>query len=205
MIPAIVLAAGTSSRYGGGNKLLADFDGQPLLVRSVARLQPARRPIIIVTGHQAGRVRHCLRPAFAHAANLRFVHNRQYREGMASSLRRGISALPVATAKAFLCLGDMPGIDTRLLHRLALAWQPNVDVARPVCRGKPGHPVLIHSRLFAAFETLSGDRGAKAILANVPAARQKRLPWHAGCLVDTDTPRMLRRTKLQLGHINSRL
>lgn len=205
MIPAIVLAAGTSSRYGSRNKLLTRFNDRPLLVHSVGQLRPAARPIIVVTGHQAGRIRHCLRQAFGPSAHIRCAHNAAYRDGMAGSLRRGIAALPAATTKVFLCLGDMPGVDAPLLRRLALAWQPQLDVVRPMWRGRPGHPVLIHARLFAALARLSGDRGAKAVLAGVPAARQKRVPWHAGCLIDTDTPNRLRRAELQTAHINSRL
>lgn len=203
MTPAIVLAAGLSSRYAGGNKLLADFNGWPLLVHVVARLRPAARPIIVVTGHKANRVRACLRRTFGPTARIRVVHNRRYRGGMASSLQTGIRALPAGASKAFLCLGDMPGVDARLLRRLNQSWQQDVDVVRPVCHGKPGHPVLISRRLFGAFETLSGDRGAQSILATLPAARQKRVPWHAGCIIDTDTPAALRRARLRLARIRA--
>jgi len=205
LTPAVLLAAGTSSRYGCGNKLLARFGGRPLLVHCITQLRPAARPIIVVTGHQASHIHRCLRQAFGHGGHVRCVHNAHYRAGMASSLRRGIAALPPATTKAFLCLGDMPAVDASLLRRLTLAWQPELDVVRPQWRGQPGHPVLIHARLFAAFNDLYGDRGAKAILARVPSTRQKRVPWHAGCLLDTDTPAMLRRAELQSTHINSNL
>lgn len=205
MTPAVVLAAGTSSRYAGGNKLLAEFDGQPLIVRVVARLQPAAHPIVIVTGHQASRVRRCLQQGFGNSGTFRFVHNRDYRAGMAGSLRLGVRALPSAATKAFVCLGDMPGVDARLLRRLCSAWAADVDVVRPVCRRRPGHPVLVSARLSAGFDTLSGDQGAKSILADIPEQRQRHVPWHAGCILDADTPASLRRAELQCRRIASSL
>lgn len=204
MTPAVVLAAGTSSRYAGGNKLLADVHGLPLVVRVVAGLRPAARPIVLVTGYQAHRVRRCLRLAFGRTAELRLIHNRHYRDGMAGSLKLGLGGLPSGTSKAFLCLGDMPGVDARLLRRLERVWRPELDFVRPVCRRRPGHPVLVSARLFAAFETLSGDRGARAVLAAVPARRQRRVPWHAGCIIDADTPAALRRAGLRLGRVGAR-
>lgn len=198
MTPAVVLAAGSSSRYAAGNKLLADIGGVPLLVRILTQIRPVACPIVVVTGHQAWRVRRLVRQWLGHAPDLRFVHNHRYREGMASSLKLGVASLPPGASKAFLCLGDMPGVDTRLLRRLRMAWQPDLDVVRPACRGRPGHPVLVSARLFPAFETLSGDYGAKSILATVPTVRQKRVAWHAGCIIDTDTPAALRRAALWL-------
>lgn len=198
MTPAIVLAAGTSSRYPGRNKLLVPIDGLPVIVRVVAALRAAACPVVVVTGHQAMRVRVIVRTVFGHAAAIRFAHNRRYAEGMAGSLRVGIRALPNGATKAFLCLGDMPGIDGHLLHCLLRAWRPGLDVVRPVCRRRPGHPALVSARLFPAFKTLSGDRGAKAVLATVPVERRKHVPWHAGCLMDTDTPAALRYVQLQL-------
>lgn len=198
MTPAIVLAAGTSSRYGNDNKLLARLHGRALITHVVARLQPARRPVIVVTGHQAGRLRLALRQQLGHPPRLRLVHNPHFRDGMAASLRLGIGALPARARGVFICLGDMPCIDARLLQRLERARHTGVDVVRPVCRGRPGHPVLVHRRLLPAFQGLSGDRGARAILAAVPAERRRRLPWHDGCLVDADTPTALRRAARHL-------
>lgn len=193
--PAVVLAAGLSSRYPVGNKLLAGFGGQSLMAHVIEQIMPAADPVIVVTGHQAGRLRQVLRQAFDHADKLHFVHNPSYRDGMAGSLRLGIAALPASAPKAFLCLSDMPGIDARLLQRLSRAWQPELDFVRPVCRKRPGHPVLVSRRLFTAFESLTGDAGAKPVLAQVPCERQRRIPWHEGCILDTDTPAALRRAQ----------
>lgn len=203
MTPAVVLAAGTSSRYAGGNKLLADFHGLPLLVRSIALLCPAARPIVVVTGHDAARVRRCIRAAFSHAPAIRLVHNSGYRDGMGSSLRLGVGALPAMAPRTFLCLGDMPGVDARLLRRLKCAWQSNLDIIRPVFQSRPGHPVLISRRLLPAFESLTGDQGARTIVDAVPEQRQKCVPWHAGCIIDTDTPAAMRRARLRFGHIQA--
>ncbi|HLQ85648.1 MAG TPA: nucleotidyltransferase family protein [Salinisphaeraceae bacterium] len=205
LLPVIVLAAGTSSRYGCSNKLLADFDGLPLLARVISMLQPAARPLIVVTGHQAQRVRRSMRQALGHVPHLRWVHNPHYRQGMASSLRLGINALPAEASKVCICLGDMPGVDARLLRRLQALWHPELDVVRPSCRSRPGHPVLLSARLFPALQALAGDGGAKSVVARVPAARRRQVPWHVGCILDTDTPAALRHARLQCRRIANRL
>lgn len=203
MTPAVVLAAGTSSRYAGGNKLLADFQGLPLLVRTIALLLPAARPIVVVTGHDAARVRRCIRATFGQSGDIRLIHNSDYRDGMGGSLRLGVGALPPMAPRAFLCLADMPGVDARLLRRLKCAWRANLDIIRPVFQGRPGHPVLISRRLFPAFEALTGDQGARTIIAAVPEHRQQCVPWHAGCVLDTDTPAAMRVARLRFRHIHA--
>lgn len=202
---AVVLAAGRSSRYPGRNKLLQPVEGLPMVVRVVAVLRAAACPVVVVTGHQATRVRAALRQAFIAAPAIRHVHNQRYAQGMASSLQVGIRALPNGVTKAFLCLGDMPGVDAHLLRRLQQTWRPGLDVVRPVCRRRPGHPVLVSARLFPAFASLSGDCGAKPVLATVPPERCQRVAWHAGCIMDTDTPAALRNVQLRLSRNQGRL
>lgn len=197
MIPAIVLAAGTSSRYGADNKLLASIRGQPLVTRVVTSVRPVARPIIVVTGHQADRVRSAIEDAIGEDRNLRFVHNRRYREGMASSLKLGVARLPTGTRAAFVCLGDMPCIDAQLLRRLRARWHSGLDVVRPMYQDRPGHPVLVSAHLFDLFEALTGDRGAQKVLASIPDGRKEYVAWHAGCVADADTPVALRRLALR--------
>ncbi|HVL73390.1 MAG TPA: NTP transferase domain-containing protein, partial [Beijerinckiaceae bacterium] len=89
-IAAVVLAAGQSRRMGGPNKLLARIDGVPLVRRTAdAALMSDTGPVIVVTGHQAEAVRAALA-----GLDLRFVHNPDYPEGLSTSLRAGIRAVP---------------------------------------------------------------------------------------------------------------
>ena len=91
-IAALVLAAGRSSRMGGPNKLLAEIGGRPL-VRIVTEqvLASRARPVIVVTGHQ----REGVEAALADLP-VEFVHNAAFADGLGTSLKAGIGALPAS-------------------------------------------------------------------------------------------------------------
>ena len=102
---AIVLAAGAGVRFGGG-KLLAPYQGAPLLHAALAAAQAAPvRSVTVVTGAGAEAVSAAVR---AFAPEIRIVHATDHAEGMAASLRAGVATLAVDTEGAFLFLGDMP-------------------------------------------------------------------------------------------------
>ena len=95
-VDAIVLAAGRSSRMGGPNKLMALFEGRPL-VRLTAETARASRAgeVVVVTGHQDERVAAALA-----GLDVRLAHNRDYQSGLASSLKTGVRAIsPDAPAR----------------------------------------------------------------------------------------------------------
>src|SRR5687768_1206127 len=112
---AIVLAAGSARRFGGG-KLLAPFEGRPLLHHALAAARVAG-PVTVVTGADAEAVAVC---AQAFDPAIRLVHASGHAEGMAASLRAGIAAVPQAAA-AFVFLGDMPRVPHGVLAPLARA------------------------------------------------------------------------------------
>src|SRR5262249_7736818 len=110
-IAAVVLAAGRSTRMGGPNKLLAEIGGRPL-VRIAAEQALASRagPVIVVTGHQRDKVEQVLG-----GLSVRLVHNADYAQGLGTSLRTGIAAVPADADGAIVCLGDMPQVDAALI------------------------------------------------------------------------------------------
>src|SRR4051812_4976596 len=113
-VVCIVLAAGRSTRMGAANKLSADVGGKPMVRHAVeAALASAASPVLVVTGHQAEEVRAALT-----GLAVRFVHNRDYAAGLASSLKAGIGALPEGAVGALVLLGDMPQITAADLDRL---------------------------------------------------------------------------------------
>lgn len=161
-LAAIVLAAGLSSRMGGENKLLKALDSKPLLahcLHTVASL--GLGDAVVVTGRgrtDVGRL--------AAAAGLREVHNQDYKIGMATSIRAGVSALAPTVEAAFIVLGDMPFVAADDYKLLADAWhsQPQPGICRPVYDGKGGHPVLFARGFFAELQQLTGDEGAAPVL-----------------------------------------
>ena len=185
-IAAIVLAAGQSSRMAPHHKLLLpDRGGKPMIARVVDNLlsSPAR-PILVVVGHRADDIEAALagRP-------VGFVRAADYAEGLAASLRAGIAALPEDTRAALIALGDMPLVTARVIGRLIDAYDPDEGrlIAVPTHHGRQGNPVLWDRRFFPEMATLSGDSGARRLLAaHLEAIVEVEMPEDA-VLRDFDT------------------
>jgi molybdenum cofactor cytidylyltransferase len=164
---AIVLAAGTGSRFGGG-KLLAPWAGGVLLDGALAAAfaAPAGR-VIVVTGADGEAVTQAAQ-AFArrtgHEARLTIVHAGDYAEGMGASLRRAAAELRADCAGIFVLLGDMPRVSHAVLAPLAQAVRAGAPAAAPTFEGRRGHPVVIGASLLPQLLTLTGDAGARSIL-----------------------------------------
>ncbi|ABD87199.1 NTP transferase domain-containing protein [Rhodopseudomonas palustris] len=194
-VAAIVLAAGRSTRMGGPNKLLAELNGTPL-VRIVVDQALASKAgeVIVVTGHQADKVEAALR-----GLKVRLVHNADFAQGLASSVKAGIAAVPTAADGAVICLGDMPLVDSRLLDRLIDAFAPDRGalIAVPVSDGRRGNPVLWSRRFFAELMTLDGDIGARHLIAKHSEAVAEVTVDGAGAFLDIDTPQALEDARRQ--------
>ncbi len=162
-VAAIVLAAGRSTRWGADNKLLKEIGGKPMVRHAVeAALQSKAGPVIVVTGHEADAVRSAL-----DGLDVRVVHNPDYREGLSTSLKAGIAAVPETANAAIVCLGDMPLVAPRHIDRLIAAFNPAEGraICVPVLSGKRGNPVLWGADFFADMAALTGDIGAKHLMS----------------------------------------
>jgi molybdenum cofactor cytidylyltransferase len=188
-IGIIVLAAGRSSRMGTRNKLTEEIDGKPIVHRVVqAALESRARPIVVVTGHQADDVKSRL-----NGLDVKVVHNPDYAEGMSTSLRAGISALPKGLDGAIVALGDMPEVQAAHLDRLIAAFEPKEgrSIVVPVFHGRRGNPVLWGAEHFPAMMAVEGDVGARQVLAeNAESIVEVDLKSNA-VLIDVDTPEAL--------------
>jgi len=185
-IAAIVLAAGRSSRMGR-NKLLLDWNGKPIVAHVLDKLAGMGfAETIVVTGHQAGKVKAALeaRPG------LKLVEARDHATGMAASLKAGLKSLSPEIDAALVILGDMPQISADLLKRLIGAYQPleGRAIVLPVADGKRGNPVLFDRRFFAEMLQLEGDVGARHIIGgNAELVAEVPAPAHE-IFMDVDTP-----------------
>ena len=188
-ISAVVLAAGRSTRMGGPNKLLAELDGRKL-VRSVTEqaLASKARDVIVVTGHQAELVEKALA-----GLNVKFVRNRDFAKGLASSVKAGIAAVPRQADGAVICLGDMPLISADLIDRLIDAFAPDRGnlIAVPVSDGRRGNPVLWARRFFSDLMVLDGDVGARHLIARHNETVAEVPVEGEGAFLDIDTPQAL--------------
>jgi molybdenum cofactor cytidylyltransferase len=185
-IAAIVLAAGRSTRMGGPNKLLAELNGKPL-VRIVTdqALASKASEVIVVTGHQADQVKAAL-----HGLDVTLLHNPDYAQGIASSVKAGIAAVPANVDGAVICLGDMPLVGSNLIDRLIESFAPDRGalIVVPSSEGRRGNPVLWSRRFFPELMTLDGDIGARHLIGKHAEAVTEIAVEGAGAFLDIDTP-----------------
>jgi len=188
-IGAVLLAAGQSRRMGGPNKLLAELDGVPMVARVAQRLLASRaRPIIAVLGNQGDAVDTALGKL-----PVERVRNPDFADGLSTSLKRGIAALPPDLDGTLVCLGDMPLISGRHIDRLIAAFNPleGRAIVVPTRRGKRGNPVLWSKRLFPEMAALAGDVGAKHLIGEHAEFVAEVEMDDDAILVDIDTPEAL--------------
>ncbi len=188
-IGAILLAAGRSTRMGAHNKLLAQIDGKPVLRHAAdALIAAGLAPIITVTGHMATEIALALK-----GADMTYVHNPDFADGMASSLKTGLAALPPELDGVVIALGDMPAITAHDIARLIAAFDPGQSrgIVVPRFEGKRGNPVLFATRYVDDMLSLAGDTGARqVILRNAQDVVEVALD-NPGILLDLDTPEAL--------------
>ena len=184
-IAALLLAAGQSSRMGS-NKLLAEVDGRPMVARVAQRLLSSHaRPIVAVLGNEAVRV-----DAALGKLPVERVRNLAFAEGLSSSLKAGLAALPPDIDGVLVCLGDMPLVAGRDLDRLIAAFNPleGRAIVVPTRHGKRGNPVLWAKRFIPEMAELAGDVGAKHLIGEHAELVAEIEMDSDGVLVDIDTP-----------------
>lgn len=159
-VAAIILAAGASERFGRP-KLLVDWRGKPLIahVADVVLASPAR-PVIVVVGAHESAIRSALgdRPA-------QVVVNPNWAEGMSTSVRAGLAALPPNIEGVLFVLADQPNLTPDLLNRLIARFaETGAPMVEPRWGDRPGNPVLFGRELFGELMQLTGDRGGRPLI-----------------------------------------
>lgn len=198
-LTAIVLAGGRSQRMGTPNKLLLEIDGQPVLARVLRAFAVIPDfEIIVVTGAERTRVAEAVQHH-----DVRCVHNRAYRSGMASSIRCGVRAAAPTTAGYAICPGDLPLLTAATVRRIGEAFTAHEGPRRivlPTCEGRPGHPVVFGRSFRTALLQLEGDRGARPILQRHEQAIGSVDVEDEGIFRDVDTPEALRAVRKRIHH-----
>ena len=195
-IAAILLAAGRSTRMGGPNKLLAEIGGRPLVrITAEQALASRARPVIVVTGHQRDKVEAALK-----GLDVRTVHNPNFAEGLSTSVKTGLAAVPETADGAIVCLADMPQVTAPLIDKLVGAFDPERGalVVIPTIDGKRGNPVVWARRFFPELMGLDGDVGARHLIGRYPEAVAEVALTDTAALVDVDTPEAFDRVKAEL-------
>ena len=160
MISAILLAAGQSKRMNGENKLTKKIQGNPLIKLSVKNiLASSIDELIVVLGYQ----KEIIEKLIDKHEKIKFVFNKDFESGMASSIKTGIDNLSDKTGAFFICLGDMPMVSHDIYNQL-IESKDNKEIIVPTYKGQQGNPVLFDKSMKETVMNITGDVGAKKIL-----------------------------------------
>jgi molybdenum cofactor cytidylyltransferase len=163
-VGAIVLAAGSSTRMSGPQKLLLEFDGRPMIKGVIEAASDGGCHQILVV-YSSDEVKNAV------GGDAELVHNPRAHTGMASSLQAGLRAMRQDMEAALVMLGDQPMVGSRTVSALLRGWRregarPAVAVARD--EGKWTPPVVLARELWDELMTLEGDAGARQLLDRRP-------------------------------------
>jgi molybdenum cofactor cytidylyltransferase len=150
------------------------------------------RPVVVVVGYEAAAVRKALA-----GRDIQFVDNPAHADGISTSLKQGLRALPDGIDGVLVCLGDMPRVTPDQLDRLIAAFNPveGRAICVPTVQGKRGNPVLFARRFFAEMESVSGDVGARHLIGESPELVREVDMADGGVLLDIDTPQALEQVR----------
>jgi molybdenum cofactor cytidylyltransferase len=193
-VSAVLLAAGTSSRMGQAKQLLS-LGQSTVLAETLAHVQSAAlHEIVLVLGASAEAIRRRL-PS---PQQFKIVVNQAYEQGIASSLRAGLSAVDPISDAALIVLGDQPFIHPQTLDRIVEEYRRSqAQIVIPVHRGQRGNPVLLDRSVFAEVMALEGDVGSRAIFAQHLDRTVNVEVEDKGILLDLDDPADYERLKMK--------
>lgn len=189
LVHVLVLAAGASTRLGEPKQLVR-VGGRPALHAVVANaVSIAGHAVTVILGAHARDLTHMLVHSPASV-----VINREWEEGMASSIRRGMAAVPPGCEAVMIVLGDQVAVTADDLRRLVSAWKgESSTIAASVYEGRVGVPAIFPSWCFSELSQLRGDQGARAILQR-NMTRLVHVPM-PNAAFDLDTPEDLIRLR----------
>lgn len=179
----ILLAAGQSSRFGDGDKLLAPFRGGRVIDHAAVMLarETVAARIAVVGPDQPDRAR-----ALA-ARGWEIVVNEDAAAGQSTSLAAGIRAAEhrASVASAMILLADMPGITDGHLSQIQAGLKPGIEAVMSDAAGTLCPPAIFSRDTFPALKALSGDAGAKSVFRSLGETETIPLPAKAAFDIDT--------------------
>ena len=162
MISAIVLAAGQSKRMGGDNKLIKKYNKKYLINHIIGTLIKSKvNKIIVVLGFQKIKVRKIT----VKNKKINFVFNKNYKSGMASSIKTGLKRILKKNIGFLVVQADMPLISKKIINSLCYAIENNnKEIVVPIYKINMGNPIGFKSSMIKILNKTKGDSGAKKMI-----------------------------------------
>jgi len=186
-VHGVVLAAGTSSRYGERNKLLEPINDKPLLRHAIEPLLAADLDgVTVVLGHEAEVVRDAISDLLDRE-DVAVTVNDRYADGQSTSVAAGVDAARERGVHGVLiALGDMPSVSVDAIEALLATYRAGQEAALAAAvEGERGNPVLFDRRYFDDLCAVDGDVGGRELLLADGVAVETGDP---GVLRDVDRP-----------------
>ena len=185
-VHCVVLAAGTSNRFGSTNKLCSPLDGEPLISHVVSTMvDTVVDAVTVIVGYQSRQITKSVADF-----DVNIVANDQFGDGQSTSVRAGVEHVQQQSDDAVLvALGDMPYVSTASVDRVVSAYRQGVgDALAAAYHGTRGNPVLFDERYFEALSSLDGDSGGRDLLLTADTAALVET-GDRGVLRDIDRPK----------------
>lgn len=181
----LLLAGGSSRRFGSDKRLHHLEDGRRLLDASIDSVARAGLPLLVCLGSRDHGLEETLRSRQIGCARCPGSGS-----GMGSTLADGVSRLPAHWTAVIIGLADMPFIRPDTYRAVAAALAPG-RIVIPAYDGRRGHPVGFDRCYFPDLKKLAGDRGARELITASPGAVVEVVVRDPGILVDVDEPAQL--------------
>ena len=193
MISSILLAAGESKRMKGENKLTKTIKDIPLIKYTIKNiLGSAVDEIIVVLGHEKEE----LKTIIEKNKKIKLVFNKNFKSGIASSIKVGLKNISNKADAFFICLGDMPDVNQNIYNKLIKARNSYNKKLKPIFKreiiipsyeGQDGNPILFSKFMKKKFMDLKGDVGPKEII-ELNKKKILNIPFdNEGILINFDT------------------
>ena len=164
-ISCLVLAAGLSSRMAIGNKLLLKVKNLTIVEKTIKNLVNCNiDSFFIILGHQNNLLSKVLKNF-----KIPLIINDSYKEGISSSIKKGISLIDHKSNGVMICLADMPKITSKTYNILIKEFKKLYNSTTPLIilhefEGETGNPVILSNHFFSELKEISGDIGAKYLI-----------------------------------------
>jgi molybdenum cofactor cytidylyltransferase len=186
VIPAVVLAAGRSSRMGRPKATLP-LGGDTFLSRIIRTfLDAAVDDIVVVVGHDADAIAKSL---FESGLRARLVLNPDYDRGQLSSIVAGLAAIDrPGVVAALITLVDVPLVSAETVRAVLDCYRrTHAPIVRPTSGARHGHPLLVDRALFGALRAAEPAAGAKPVVRAHASAAGDIAIADEGAFLDIDT------------------